>query len=88
MQHPGRMTDQPTGRDTIMGRDEVADEAGREHTGGLGERGGADTAGGAIAGSDENATEEPSREERQGLGDVGRHAESEGDQPADVGERD
>lgn len=90
MQTLSGMTDQPSGRDTIMKRDEVAEEAGRERTGGLGERGGADTAGGATAGNDEGAMEEPGREERQGLGDVGRYAdaESEGAGGADVGERD
>lgn len=82
-----------------MDRDLVADEAGREHTGGLGEREGAETSGGAAAGleptrpapeadADEPAMYEPSREERQGLGDVGGLGESATGGAPDVGERE
>lgn len=81
-----------------MDRDIVADEAGREHTGGLGERGGAGTTGGATTepeitpgggdDEDEPSMYEPSLEERQGLGDVGRYAQTDTADPADVGERE
>lgn len=42
------MSDQPMGRKTIMHRDRTAEEAGREHTGGLGERDGAQSTGGTA----------------------------------------
>lgn len=83
----------------MMDRDAVADEAGREHTGGLGEREGAGSTGGAPTDAEAEAPRggdpdedpamyEPTREERQGLGDVGRHAQSTSGDAADVGERE